>query len=211
MRSIWPYYGLNGQSKQPCRTRLEASHLPEKQEMDIAGVHVLAHYPNSSQPSILETLLFHSHHHLQLMTWGGAREYPGLANNLWTGWGHFSSGRSTSYSRGQWAISRQCCREMGGHGCLAWGRHSFRVTSFTGATGPTHSNKNTIPFLQQRQSTRPAALKRNSECWVTTAISRRFWPQDPFAFLKFGVVGTRDCILGLLCTKHVLYLKLHSP
>lgn len=46
-----PYYGLNGQSKQPCRTRLGASHLPEKQEMDIAGVHVLAHYPNTSRPS----------------------------------------------------------------------------------------------------------------------------------------------------------------
>lgn len=47
-----PYYVLpNGESKQPCRTRLGASHLTEKQEMDVAGAHVLAHYPNSSQPS----------------------------------------------------------------------------------------------------------------------------------------------------------------
>lgn len=138
------------------------------------------------------------------MTWGGAREGWPIIYEL-DGDTSPQEGRSTSYSRGRWAISRQCCREMGGgggHGCLAWGHQSFRVTSFTRATGPTHPNKNTILFLPQRQSTRPAALRRNSECWGTTAISQRLWPQDPFVSLKFGggvleAASWDSCILSV--------------
>lgn len=52
------YYGLNGQSTLHGRTRLGASCLTEKQEMDVAGTHVPAQQPNSSLSSIVEVHCF---------------------------------------------------------------------------------------------------------------------------------------------------------